>query len=621
VAVESDDVISLQDYLVVLRRQRWIVLLVTVLVVVAALAFSLAQTPIYQSNTDVLVEPIRRSQDVGLGDDPWMGVDLATEQELIRSRPVAERAAEILEVDDVGALRGRVSTQGVSEAPVVRISASSTDPAEAADIAEAFAQGYMAHRRAQALDGLLAAREDLEQRSESLRQQVADLDEEAEDNEAAALERETLVVELAQLRTQARELGDAADGLAGGGSVLAPAEVPTSPVSPQPVRTGALALVLGLLLGVGLAFLRDHLDDVIRDEDDFKRATGKLPVLGRIPSWEDPEGGVRLATVVEPHATASEAYRELSAGVRFLLVAQDRERGPEPRDSEISGRGGKSILVASAAAGDGKTSTAANLAVAAARVGLRTVLVDTDLRRPTVADRFGLGKTTGLSDVLLSGDPARDHVLDVGVENLLVLPAGTIPPNPHELLASPAMRTLGLALLEQADLVVYDTPAVLGVPDALELGRHVDLAILVGRARVTSRRQLSSAIERLEQVGTNVAGTVFNGIDPRSEGYYYSYYYVEQPAETDEVVPRSQPEPPADRPRRLGRRAGKATTDEPTSGPPPEAEPGPPAGAPGFDPSAPHEAQEGRYGVRTIRSSHPPEEGGEDDPPPLFGDR
>jgi capsular exopolysaccharide synthesis family protein len=186
--------------------------------------------------------------------------------------------------------------------------------------------------------------------------------------------------------------------------------------------------------------------------------------------------------------------------------------------------------VSSSVAGDGKTSTAANLAVAAARVGLRTLLVDADLRRSTIAKRFGMPRGTGLSDLLLSGGSLVDQTLDVGVDNLRVLPAGTVPPNPNELLASPAMQALHHQILSQVDLVIYDTPAVLAVPDALELGRHVDFAVLVGRAGSTGRRQLQAAIERLTQVGTDVAGTVLNDISGKADGYYYAYYYAEDTA-------------------------------------------------------------------------------------------
>src|SRR5690606_23839670 len=136
--------------------------------------------------------------------------------------------------------------------------------------------------------------------------------------------------------------------------------------------------------------------------------------------------------------------------------------------------------------------------------------VDADLRRPTVGKRFGMGRATGLSDVLLNGDDLRDHVLEVGIDNLRVLPAGTIPPNANELLASTAMRAFEREVLRRADLVIYDSPAVLAVPDALELGRQVDVTVLVARAGRTSRRELGAALERLQQVGIQVAGTVLN---------------------------------------------------------------------------------------------------------------
>jgi polysaccharide biosynthesis transport protein len=535
--VERDDVISLQDYLVVLKRQRLLIVATVVLVVVAALGVSFAQTPVYEAATDVVVEPVRRTQDVSLEELWYQANAVETERLVVTSRPVAGRVADELGIADPNEARAGVRVEPVRDTRVMRIIAADVDPAVATEKANEFAGAYLAHRRGEALEGIVAARQDLEQRAESLRDEIADL--EAAD-EIDDVQRDALLAQLASVIAQSAELGGSTGAVAGGGSVLAPAEVPTSPVSPRPVRTGALALVLGLMLGVGLAFLRDHIDDVIRDESDFKRATGGRPILGRIPTWSDPDGGERLATVLEPHSIASEAYRELSAGVRFLLLANEGDAVAAATDTP-----GRAVLVSSAHAGDGKTSTAANLAVAAARVGLRTLLIDTDLRRPTLHKRFGLGATSGLTDVLLSGDDLREHVVNVGVDNLRVLPAGTIPPNPHELLASPAMRALEREVMRRADLVIYDSPAVLAVPDALELGRHADVTILVGRAGSTSRRQLTAAVERLEQVGTHVAGTVLNGIDSKTDGYYYSYYYTDHPVDGGAAVVNDRPSPAA----------------------------------------------------------------------------
>jgi polysaccharide biosynthesis transport protein len=526
---DRDDVISLQDYLTVLRRRRWLIVAVVVLTVLAAVGASLVQTPVYEAEAEVIVEPVRRAQDVSL--EELLGGPqnsfVETERLVVTSRPVATRAAEVLGTSEVSELLEDVRVEAVRDTRVVRILATDTDPVQAASTADAFATAYLDHRRAQAVDELLAAAATIETRATAIREDIAAIDAQLEDADgdeetSLQLERDSLIAQLATVNAQAAEAGDGGTSVAGGGSVLSPAEVPVTPVSPQPLRNAALALVLGLMLGVGLAFLRDFMDDVIRDESDFKRATGGRPIVGRIPGWTDPDGSDRLATIVDPMSTASEAYRELSAGVRFMLLATREVGDALPEDGAPLGR---SIMMTSSSAGDGKTSTAANLAVAAARVGLRTLLVDADLRRASVGKRFGLGRTTGLSDVLLSGDSLHDHVVGVGVDNLLILPAGTIPPNPSELLASPAMRALERDIAQQVDLVIYDSPAVLAVPDALELGRHVDLAIIVARADVTGRRQLASAIERLEQVGTEVSGTVLNDIDGSNDAYYYSYYY------------------------------------------------------------------------------------------------
>jgi capsular exopolysaccharide synthesis family protein len=562
----DDDVISLQDYLAVLRRQRWIVLATVVVVVVAALAVSLTQTPVYEAETEVVVEPVRRTQDVTLEELLLPQNDVVqTERLVVTSRPVAERVAASLGLPDARTALDDVRVETVADTRVVRIVAANTDPAAAVSVADAFATAYLDYRRDDAVEGLLAARANLESRAADLRATIADLD---EDDDSDVAERDALLAQLAQIAAQLGELGESTGTVTGGGSVLTPAELPGSPVSPQPVRTGALAVVLGLLLGVGLAFLRDHIDDVVRDESDFKRATGGKPILGRIPSWNDPDGGDRLATVIEPTSLASESYRELSSGVRFLLAAagagaatpDHAADGPGTASEDGSPvRNGRSIVMVSAAAGDGKTSTACNLAVAAARTGLTTLLVDADLRRSSVAKRFGLGRSAGLSDVLAGNGDVADHVVPVGIDGLYVLPAGTLPPNPHELLASGAMRSFEQRARATVDLVIYDTPAVLAVPDALEIGRHADVAILVGRAEVSSRRQLSAALERLQQVGTDIAGTVLNDLSGRADAYYYAYYYADSGERADGGQPAVSTPAKAGgrRERRAAKRAAK----------------------------------------------------------------
>jgi capsular exopolysaccharide synthesis family protein len=182
------------------------------------------------------------------------------------------------------------------------------------------------------------------------------------------------------------------------------------------------------------------------------------------------------------------------------------------------------VLVSSAVSGEGKTSIATNLAVAAARVGLRVVLVDADLRNPQVAERFGLGGAPGLSDALATGVPVSQHLMDVGVEGLRVLAGGTIPPNPAELLASPATRSILNELAASSDVVVVDTAPILAVADTLELVTPHSLVLMVARKGISRMHSLSASLLRIRQVGGHVAGSVFNDVEARTT---HTYGYVE----------------------------------------------------------------------------------------------
>jgi polysaccharide biosynthesis transport protein len=625
--VERDTAFSLQDYVAVLRRQKVLIVVLTVAAAVGGAVWFLAQTPLYEARTELALDRVRAAQDVSLNEllNPTGNV---RDQDVAgaTSVAVANDAAAALGRSDPSDLRARVRAESVSDNRILRITATDADPVSAARIADAFAEAFIEYRRTEAVDAVLDTQEELDQRAREIRGEIASVDAQiaalaipepvVEDEEAAeppvedeapadgaapaegeaALEgegltegevvdeepepvREPTAEELEQLETlqirrnalrtqlsqviaRSTELGESAEALTGFSAEFTPAQVPTTPIGNTIYEVAGVAAILGLALAIALAFVRDHFDDVIRDEEDFKRATGGLPVLGRIPTWKPASGDAeRVASMLEPASTAAEAYRELSAGVRFMLVAlNDAEEAYDPSEHHGLSRS-RVVMVTSASMGEGKTSTACNLAVAAARVGLRTVLVDADLRRPAVARRFGLGKVTGLSDALLNGDPPERHVVDVGLDNLRILPAGTIPPNPAELLASPAMRAMQATLVKSADLVIIDTPAVLAVPDTLEVGPFVDLAVMVGRIGETSRRRIGAALERLDQVGTRVSGTALNDLDPSTDGYYYAYYYAEEPV--------------AKKPRLFGRKRAAAGAEDTEPSPAPAASPAP----------------------------------------------
>ncbi len=476
------NVLPLREYLAVLRRQVWLVVLVTVLTMAAGLGWFFSQTPMYQTRSELVLEPLRVAQDISLNEllNP-SGIVGDAEIAAAQSPPVAERAASLLDRDDPAAIRSLIDVRVVDGTQRLQFVATSADPQEAARVADAFASAFVEYRTDAAIESVRTVVTELDERAAELRTQIADVNQQLVDAgvpleppvdangnpvqvtlspeaETLSLRRQALQSQLGQVIGRSTELQESIESLTGVGATFSSAPVPGSPVGSSWPTAAVVSAIFGLLLGIGLAFLRDYFDDAVRDEHGLKRAIPGRPVLGRIPVWK-PEAGKgatdRVASLLEPTSAAAEAYRELSAGVRFLLVAQTRE-------AQRAGHHGlgysRSVMICSATMGEGKTSTAANLAVATARIGLPTILVDADLRRSTVASRFGLPRGQGLSDALLNGDEVDDYLLDVGVENLKVLPAGTVPPNPTELLASPGMHALQRELLAKAELVIYDTP-------------------------------------------------------------------------------------------------------------------------------------------------------------------
>lgn len=513
---DEPDVPDLRDYLVVLRRRRWTVIGIAAVVVATALAVTVQQDPVYEAAVRLLVTPAGAPEDDSLLREIVLGQSqLDTQRELVRSVPVAERAVDRLELDrSPRELLEEVTVEVVRDTQILEIRVTALVPEEAATVAQAMAESYLDFRRDQAVERAVSAAASLQDRLASIRQRLDEIDAAAAgagpaDRQALDRERDALLVQLGQGSAQLASLRSAESFTRGGGEIVEAAEPPTEPVSPRPVRNGTLALVLGLLLGVGVAFLRDHLDDAVRSDEELVGLTGR-PVLGQVPPWDTGPRG-QGPTVVPPLSPVAEAYRTLRTNLRFLAVA-------EPT---------RSLLVTSAQPGEGKTTTAANLAVAAARVGDRVLLVGADLRRPALHRVFAVPADTGLSEVVAGEVPLADVVRDVGIDNLRVVPAGGIPPNPSELLAASRMDAFMAKASELADLVVYDVPPLLGVADALELVPRVDGVLLVVDGGRASRHAVRGASERIGGVGGRLLGAVMNRLDPGAAASgYYGYYYT-----------------------------------------------------------------------------------------------
>ena len=301
------------------------------------------------------------------------------------------------------------------------------------------------------------------------------------------------------------------------------ARVPTYPSEPNVPRNLAFALALGLSTGIGLAFLLEGIDNTVRTPEQAQAISG-LPSLGMIPlgsksgleaaakrlTVASSREAVELVTQSRPQSQMAESYRALRTSLLLTSLG-----GPP-----------KVILITSALPQEGKTTTSINTAIVLAQKGTRVLLMDADLRRPSIHKTLGMGPKTGLSNVLTGNATLQQAVVRSNIlPTLFVLSAGTPPPNPAELLASSNMKDILAELREQYDHIVVDTPPTLSVTDAVVMSTRADSVVLVIRSGQTTKQALRRSRDLLMQVNARVSGVLLNAVDLSSPDYYYYYEY------------------------------------------------------------------------------------------------
>jgi non-specific protein-tyrosine kinase len=520
--------VDLREYLSVLRVRKWTIISCIVVVTGLAIAFSLLKTPVYTAEARVLVEPIAGET---LTINPLQPVDIQTQVEVISSESVAALVRDDLELERSleSILRGlSVSPQGTTQ--VVRIAYTSTSPDLAQEFAQSFAENYVAFRRGQALEDVVAEEEGIQAQVQSTSEQLRGITEDlaaanrAQDAALAAsleTQRSVLIARMGVLQQQLDEARSERSQSSDAGQIIEAALLPEFPSSPNLMMNTILGLLFGAALGVGLAFLRERLDDRFRDRSSLEK-TIEAPVLATVPRYSGPKKGQSpLVSVSLSSVGAVEAYRSLRTNLQFMT----------------SQRKIRSVLLTSPSEQEGKSATTANLGVLLAQAGRRVILISSDLRRPTLGGYFGL--VEGMDDVPgLSTWLASDReepwgiVQDPGIPNLRVIPSGPVPPNPSELLTSPRTAALIRLLEANADLVLFDSPPVLAVSDAAELASVVGGSVLVVNAASTHKSATLHARQELERVGGRLIGAVLNSFDPSNSSYYSSAYtsYTSAPA-------------------------------------------------------------------------------------------
>lgn len=520
--VDKDSEMELRHYLHLLWRGRWMILVTLAFTLGPALALSFRQTPVYVAQSDLLLQPrITDSlfDDTGVqsGSQDAQGF-LATEIQVLQSQEVRDGVAKKLNVS----FAPDVVVERVGDSRVLRVVAESRSATFAAAVANAYVEADVELRRQQITDDVRTARGPIDAKIADLQVQIDDLNrrtpatttpQRVPVDDSLVSTRDALVAQQAALKKTVDGLEFQGKLSTGGARVLKPAEVPPSPDRPSHARAGLLAASLGLVLGVGMVFLVDQLDDSVQSTSDLEQAVGPgLPILGMIPTIvrrENQSAGV--ASLTQPRSRPAEAYRTLRTAVQYHGI--DRPL--------------RCVQVTSASASEGKTTTAANLAVVLAQSGTQVVLVDCDLRRPNIASIFGLSNKIGLTSVILGDVPLSSALQPVpGVDNLRVLATGALPPNPADVLSLQRTEEVLESLHGSGRIVLLDCPPVLLFTDANVLASYSDATLLVAAAGISQRKQIHRAVELLRLVEAPLTGTVFNRVAPeQAYGYGYGYGY------------------------------------------------------------------------------------------------
>jgi Mrp family chromosome partitioning ATPase/capsular polysaccharide biosynthesis protein len=516
--------LTLYDAVALLRRRRWIVIVCLLLVPLSALGFSLLQRAQFQGNAEVLLSQQSLANSLTGVPDPANnaanGDRVAQTQAKLATVPtIAARTLKALSLSDRSPTdlldKTEVTTEQNSDILTFKV----TDPnrALAAALANEYAKQYTRYRAQIDTAAVNNALDEVSARIKSL---------EAGGERSTSLHG-TLVDKQQQLRTlEALQTSNAA---------VVRREDHAEQVKPTPIRNAVLGVVLGALLGIGLAFARDAFDTRVRSAEQLSEVLG-LPLLARIPGQQSRTDDPVMMS--NPHGAAGEVYRVLRSNLEFSML----------------GREIRSLLVTSAIEDEGKSTVVSNLALALARGGRRVVLVDLDLRRPTVETLFHLKGLAGATNVaignstldeacvniaLKSGAPAagsNDTGTGGGQGSLDILPCGVIPPDPGEFVGTDALGKILDQLRERYDIVLIDAPPMLRVGDPLTLARRVDALFVVARIGVITSAMAGELARALKSAPTVTLGVVATGVGDETA---YAYGYGDYTSVPEQVLTSS----------------------------------------------------------------------------------
>ena len=533
VSMSPAPILDIKRYARLILRWSWLILLCALIAGAAAYFVSINTTPVYQATSRLMINEARTGGPANYSDILASERSARTYAELLQRSTTLRTALVQLGLDpdaaQVATQITNISVTPVRDTQLVNLTVEGTNPQLVAAVANALPQVFTTELRAVQSSRFNDSRASLESQLDTLSREIERTELRLTELDARTrtaqeeVEYGRLTNALTQYQSSYANVLQSYETLRlaeiqsiDNIVVMEQAAVPRTPVRPRVLVNTLLAVVVGSMLALGTIFLIEYLDDRVRTPDDLRRIAD-IPSLGAIakipPKVEARPGLDGVVALAEPRSPVVEAYRRLRTNLQFYNL-----------DAGV-----QSIVVTSANMGEGKTTTAANLAVVLAQSGETVILVDADLRKPTLHHRFDVPRKPGLSETLLAPAPVNLTRQVRDVPNLRVLTCGERVPNPSEVLSSKRMQQLVDDLKTQANIIIFDSPPLLAVTDAEIVGRYTDGLLLVVDTQKTTGAAVHRALESVAQVNVPVMGAMLNRISNTARGYYYyysnNYYY------------------------------------------------------------------------------------------------
>ena len=520
--------VDIRRYFNLLKSWSWLLILLTVLGALSAYFFSQRAIPIYQATTTLLINEASANQTTDYTAILSSERLAKTYTELITKENILRKVIDLHNLTmDSDELKNSIIVQPINETQLIEIKVEGTDPYRSALIANTIVDVFAEQIQQLQSSRFTLAKENLLSLIDQSDNQILNISEELNGIETEGTDQEKidrLELDLAQQRQTHSELLLNYEGVliaeaqSTSNVVQAEAAVPSDePIRPRVLRNTALASIIGLVIAVGFVFFVNAFDDTIRDPDEIVNILG-LPILGLILQHQ-PEPGKPI-TISQPRSPVSEGFRSLRTNIQYTSI-----------DDPI-----QSLVITSPSPDEGKSTVAANLAIVMSQGGIKTALVDADLRRPRVHQTMGILNRKGLTSLLLEPEIKLDGNINIGDNsNLGILTSGKLPPNPSELLGSKKMDEVLRQIKQKTEMIIIDSPPAIAVTDASILSTRADGVLIVLKLGITEMSAARQSVEQLRKVNANIIGVVLNGVDIKKSYYrYYKYESQEQAINDDE---------------------------------------------------------------------------------------